>query len=335
MWDPIPRDQAVISDARVLITGGCGFIGSHLVRALEPDNEVRILDIDITEDTPPGTVPIVGDIRDAETVAEAMAGVDIVFHQAASVDVKASVTSPKSSHETNVTGTLNVLEAAREENPRLVVASSAAVYGDANTVPIAETAPLEPNSPYGLEKSAADQYTRLYHDLYGLDTVPLRYFNVYGPGQRASTYSGVITNFVGQARRGDPITIYGDGEQTRDFIHVDDVVTANLLAATTDAVGKAYNVGTGKSVTVEKLAKLLRRLTGSNSEIVYTDPRPGDVRQSCAETTRAQEGLGFTSTVHVEDGLTALYGGPSRSSCGQHHPILRSRQISLPRADES
>ena len=294
----------------VLVTGGAGFIGGHLARTLAPDNDVTILDRD-DEDPPQGTSLVEGDVRDATLVQDAVAGTDVVFHEAALVSVEESIERPVESHDINVSGTLNVLEAARDAGARVVLASSAAVYGHPESTPIPETHPLEPTSPYGLDKVAADHYARLYHDLYGLETIALRYFNVYGPGQ-SGEYAGVIDVFRRQAERGEPITVHGDGSQTRDFVHVDDVVRANLLAATadtdTDAVGRAYNVGTGESVTIRELAELVRDAAGSDSAIEHFDPREGDIDHSRADVDRARRELAYEPTVGLREGLERLLG---------------------------
>lgn len=298
-----------LSDKRVLVTGGAGFIGSHLARRLAPDADVVVLDS--LESGDPDAVPadatvIEADVRDADALEEAMGGVDVVFHQAALVSVAASVADPTASHATNVDGTIAVLEAARDADARVVLASSAAIYGQPETVPIPESAPKRPQSPYGLEKLAVDHYARLYHDLYGLETVALRYFNVYGPGQQGGDYSGVIDVFLEQARCNEPITVHGAGSQTRDFVHVDDVVEANCLAATTDRVGEAYNVATGSAVSVRELAELIREVTGSDSEIVHTEPREGDVERSRADLSKARSALGYEPSISLEEGLDEL-----------------------------
>ena len=291
---------------RVLITGGGGFIGGALVDDLRSEASVRLLDVDLGEDVPDDVRAVEGDVRDEQVLEEAMAGVDVVFHQAAIVSVEASIEDPLRSHSVNVAGTLRVLEAARRHDARAVLASSAAVYGDPERVPIPETAPLEPTSPYGLEKLALDTYARLYHELYGLETVALRYFNVYGPGQSGGDYAGVIDAFLDRARADEPIRVHGDGEQTRDFVHVDDVVAANRLAAETDEVGVAYNVGTGESVTINRLAEQVRDAVGSDSAIVHTDGREGDIRHSRADVARARERLGYRPTVDLRSGLETL-----------------------------
>jgi UDP-glucose 4-epimerase len=251
-------------------------------------------------------ISIEGDVRDAAVLADALAGADVVFHEAAQISVDQSIERPIDSHEVNVDATLSLLERAREHDFRVVLASSCAIYGHPESVPIPETAPLEPPSPYGIEKLTVDHYARRYHGLYGVETVALRYFNVYGPRQAAGDYSGVISVFADQAAAGDPITVHGDGSQTRDFVHVSDVVQANLLAATTDSVGEAFNVGTGNATSIRELAETIRRVTESDSDIVHTDPREGDIEHSRAETTKAREQLGFEATVDLDAGLSDL-----------------------------
>jgi len=295
-----------MDDQRVLVTGGAGFIGGALVDSLRGEADVRVLDIN-PDPNPPSDIEVIeGDIRDPDAVTAAMDGVDTVFHQAALVSVADSVDRPMASHTINATGTLQVLEAAREHDARVVVASSAAVYGDPDSVPVAESASLDPTSPYGVDKLTIDHYTRLYHELYGLETVALRYFNVYGPGQTGGDYAGVIDAFTEQARTGEPITVHGDGEQTRDFVHIDDVVRANRLAATTDTVGTAYNVGTGDTVTIRKLAEKIRASVGGEPEIVHTEAREADIRHSQADISRAREQLGYEPTVDLDRGLDTL-----------------------------
>jgi UDP-glucose 4-epimerase len=301
--------DADIDGRTILVTGGAGFVGSHIAEALGEDNEVRVLD-DLSsgtrENLPAEADLVEGDIRDPAVLEAAMEGVDLVFHQAAVVSVSESIEDPLSSHEVNTTATVQLLERARGWDARVVLASSCAVYGHPSGVPITEDEAATPTSPYGLQKLTLDWYARLYHDLYGLEAVPLRYFNVYGSRQRGGDYSGVIGTFVRQAREGSPITVDGDGEQTRDFVHVSDVVRANLLAATTDAVGEPFNVGTGRSVTIRELAELVRSAVGADVDIVHSDSRPGDIRHSRADTTKARDGLGFEAEVALEDGLERL-----------------------------
>ncbi|MFB6353105.1 MAG: NAD-dependent epimerase/dehydratase family protein [Halobacteriales archaeon] len=298
--------MATLAGATVLVTGGAGFIGSHLVDALVGDNAVRVLD-DLSagdrQRLPDAAALVEGDVRDPATVREAAAGADVVFHEAALVNVERSVEDPGESQAVNVGGTLNVLEAARETGARVVLASSAAIYGRPERLPVAEDDPKRPRSPYGLDKLAADHYARLYHELYGVETVALRYFNVYGPRQTGGPYSGVIGIFTRQALSGEPVSVHGDGTQTRDFVHVDDVVRANLAAATADAAGVAVNVATGASVTVRELAERIVELAGSDSAITHVEPREGDVDRSRADVSRAAEVLGYAPSVELDDGL--------------------------------
>ncbi|ACV11180.1 NAD-dependent epimerase/dehydratase [Halorhabdus utahensis DSM 12940] len=302
--------QPRVSGQTVLITGGAGFIGSHLADALVEHNDVIVLDNLSTgkrENVPDGATFVEGDVRDADVVADVSDGVDLIFHKAAVVSVERSIDEPAFSHEVNFDGTLTLLEAARRVDARVVFASSAAIYGDPDTLPITESDPVDPQSPYGIDKCAADQYLRAYHDLYGLETVALRYFNAYGPRQTASDYSGVISIFGEQARAGEPITVNGDGTQTRDFVHVSDVVTANLLAATTEHVGTAYNIGTGGETSIRSLAETIQATVGTDSPIVHGDPRPGDIQRSRADITTARERLGYEPSVPLETGLATLF----------------------------
>jgi UDP-glucose 4-epimerase len=305
------------TDRSILVTGGAGFIGGRLVETLVDDNDVRILDnctYGSRSTVPDATEFIEGDVRDAATVDRACADVDIVFHQAANISVDRSIEDPVESHRVNVDGTLNVLEAARAADARVVFASSAAVYGEPSTVPVTESHIKSPSSPYGAEKLSADRYVRLYADLYDLEAVPLRYFNVYGPGGTATDYSGVIDVFLTRARRDEDLLVHGDGTQTRDFVHVSDVVQANLLAAGTDHVGDAYNVGTGESVTISRLAELIVDVTDSASDIVHTSPRAGDIDESEADMRRARNRLGYRPRTTLRDGLESLVCGTTPES---------------------
>ncbi|EFW90163.1 NAD-dependent epimerase/dehydratase [Haladaptatus paucihalophilus DX253] len=293
----------------VLVTGGAGFVGSHLVDALVQENDVRILDdlstgkrSNVNEEA----TLIEGDIRDSETLDRATENVDLIFHEAGVVSVQQSVEEPMRANEVNLDATLALLERARDLDARVVLASSCAIYGQPTEVPISEDESFSPSSPYGLQKSALDHYALLYEELYGLETVALRYFNIYGPRQSSGDYSGVISIFKRQATNGDPITVDGDGEQTRDFVHVDDIVRANLLAATTEHVGEAYNIGTGDSVTIRELAETIRDVSASSSDIVHTDPRPGDIDESEADISKATEKLGYEPTIPLDEGLSSL-----------------------------
>jgi UDP-glucose 4-epimerase len=303
-----PRTVPELTDRTVLVTGGAGFIGTHLVTALADANSVRLLDTSSTgrsANLPADVTAVQGDIRDQRTLADVMAGVDVVFHLAAQVSVPDSIDYPRATHDTNLSGTVCVLEQARKNDSRVVFASSAAVYGEPDEIPVDESAPKRPMSPYGISKCGADQYTRRYADLYGLPTVALRYFNVYGPSTH--TTGGVVSAFVDRARGGDPLLVHGDGEQTRDFVHVSDVVQANILAAQTEAVGRAYNVGTGTRVSINRLATLVKQLAPTDPRIEHTEGRTDDITHSCADISRAVDRLGYDPAVSLQDGLSAMF----------------------------
>lgn len=298
-----------IRNQSILVTGGLGFIGSHLVDELAPQNQVAVIDNrrHDADYTPSESVEVIdGDIRDQQALARASSGVDLIFHEAALVSVDESVDDPVGSHDVNVGGTLQVLEEARQEDARVVSASSTAIYGEPAQLPIEESQAKSPESPYGAQKLTGDIYTRQYADLYGLETVSLRYFNVYGPRQRPGPYGGVISIFIDQALSNESITVHGDGSQTRDFVHVTVVVRANLMAATTERIGKSYNVGTGTETSVVEIAEGVRELIGSDSEIIHEDAREGDIERSRADVSRATNELGFAATVPLDSGLRDL-----------------------------
>ena len=281
-----------ISGRRVLVTGGAGFVGSHLVDALAPDNEVTVLDDSSTGE--PARLPddvelIEADVADPGALSRATPEGGVVFHLAARTSVERSVERPVATHETNCEGSLRVLEAARRADARVVVASSAAVYGDPEALPVDESAPKRPRSPYGVQKLSTDHLARAYHDLHGLETVVLRYFNVYGSRQRADGYAGVIAAFVRQARAGDPLTVHGDGEQTRDFVHVSDVVAANLAAAR-DLPRALRLRGLGGQITMD-LAPMPKK-----ERRVFEDTLRAAFRADAIETTLA----GWTPLGHYE-----------------------------------
>ncbi len=300
--------ESPVRGRTVLVTGGAGFVGSHLVDALVGDNDVRVLD-DFSSGrrghVDPGATVIEGDLREPEALRAATDGVELIFHEAAIVDVTESVDRPVETTDVNLTGGLAVLDAARRVDATVVLASSAAVYGRPEGLPIPETAPAEPRSPYGLQKRTLEEYARLYAELYDLSTVSLRYFNVYGPRQRGP-YSGVVATFLEQARSGGPLTVEGDGEQSRDFVHVRDVVRANLLAAAAGEPGAAYNVGTGERTSIRELAAAVREAVDPEIGIVHREPRTGDVEHSLADVTRARERLGFEASYDLEAGLRTL-----------------------------
>ena len=302
-------EQFGLCDRTILITGGAGFIGRHLVASLAPANDVHVLD-DCSTGDPTTLHPAAslrqGDVRNPESYTEFGADLDLIVHLAGLVSVDRSIEVPRETEQANAAGTLEVLEAARRSDASVVTASSAAVYGEPSAVPVTESQPKTPSSPYGAEKLSGDRYMRLYADLYDLDTVALRYFNVYGPGGIGTDYSGVIDAFLTRARRNEELPVHGDGTQTRDFVHVSDVVQANLLAAVTEQTGDAYNVGTGKSVTINRLAELIVDVTDSSSDIVHTEPRAGDIDESEANIERARDQLGYEPRTTLRDGLEAL-----------------------------
>ena len=299
-----------MNSGRVLVTGGAGFIGSNLVaRALLDGASVTVLDdlssgYRVNVPDHPRLRFIEGDIRDPAAVEDAIAGAGTVFHLAASVGNKRSIDHPVLDAEINVIGTLRVLEASRRAGVRKVVmSSSAGIFGELKTLPIREDHPVEPDSPYGASKLAAEKECLAYAKLFGLEAICLRYFNVYGPRQRFDAYGNVIPIFVFQMLRGETLTIFGDGEQTRDFLNVHDVVEANLRAAGAAGVSGAFNVGSGTRISINDLVSQLERVSGLTPRAVHGPPRPGDVRDSLADISAARKAFGFAPAVQLEPGL--------------------------------
>jgi UDP-glucose 4-epimerase len=301
-----------MSDAwTCLVTGGAGFIGSSLVDALiEQGHEVNVLD-DLSTgyavQLNPEARLIIGSVDDLAIVRTAVDGCDVVFHQAAHRAVLRSVEHPLATDSANTHGTLTVLDAARHAGVRRVVyASSSSVYGGAEVRPTPESAPLEPKSPYAVSKLAAEHYCRVFTELYGIETFALRYFNVYGPRQRPdSQYAAVIPLFIDALRRGRSPIVHGDGRQSRDFTFISDVVAANLAAANapSDAAGRAYNIAGGDEHSLLDLLEILGTVLGVEAEPEHIDPRPGDVRHTCAEVSAAERDLDWRAEVSFEDGL--------------------------------
>lgn len=320
---------------RYLVTGGAGFVGSHIVDALvDQGHNVVVLDnlssghkenlsgalnqIDFVE----------GDIRDAETCLKASEGCDGIFHEAALVSVPDSINRPRDNHDINITGTLNILEAARVNGvKRVVFASSAAVYGDNPELPKREEMLPEPKSPYAMAKLAGEHYLKVYAECFGLETVALRYFNVFGPRQDPSSmYSGVISIFSERIKNGLPITIYGDGQQTRDFVSVSDVVQVNLLAMgcqKSDDRGQTsasspmlhapcaqrfvvLNVATARQTSLLELLKTLEALTGNKATVSFSAARSGDIQHSLADISKVRKIFGYEPKVSLSEGLSSL-----------------------------
>jgi nucleoside-diphosphate-sugar epimerase len=312
---------------KALVTGGGGFIGSHLARRLLRDGyEVRVLDnfasgrrenlFDIWDD-----IELVeGDIQSYERVHNAVRGCHVIGHLAALPSVPRSVQDPLTSNATNVTGTLNVLLAARDAGiGRLVYASSSSVYGASPDLPKREEQPTLPISPYAVAKLAGESYCRAFNEVFGLETVSLRFFNVFGPGQDPlSQYAAVIPRFITTLLEGRSPTIYGDGEQSRDFTYVDNVLDGITLALGTPGNGgQVFNLATGHGVTLNQLFRQLAEIIGSEVEPVYEPGRPGEVRHSEADVTRAKEALGFEPAVSTEEGLARTVESFQRKAAAQ------------------
>jgi nucleoside-diphosphate-sugar epimerase len=304
---------------RYVVTGGAGFIGSHLVEHLVcHDHEVVVLD-DFSTGRRENIAPwldrielVEGSITDPAACARAIRGADYVLHQAALPSVPRSVRDPEGSHAVNATGTLQVLLAARDAKvKRVVYAASSSAYGNTPELPKHEGMVARPLSPYAVAKLAGEQYCRAFHASFGVPTVALRYFNVFGPRQDpTSQYAAVVPKFIVAARTGEPPTIYGDGEQTRDFTYIANVVRANLLAceAPDAALGEVFNVGCGERISVNELWRRIRTLVGSSVEPRYEPTRTGDVRDSLASIARARELLGYEPVMTVAEGLRATVG---------------------------
>ena len=302
--------------ATFMITGGAGFIGSHLVETVLAEGHRAVVFDNLSTGRRENLAPmraaitvIEGDIRDRAALAGAMAGVDYVLHHAAEISAVKSVEDPHLAHEVNVTGTLNVLAAARAAGARRVVlATSSAVYGDTGARPQRETDLPNPISPYGVTKLCGEHYCAVFATLYGVETVCLRYFNVYGPRQNPqSQYAAVIPKFVARLLAGQSLTIFGDGEQTRDFVFVKDVARANYLACMTEGVsGQVINIAGGRSVSVNTLADILMTITGAHGEVIHAAPQAGEIKYSTSVTEKARALLGFTPSVTLEAGLAQV-----------------------------
>ena len=304
--------------SRILITGGAGFIGSHLVdRLMEKDLEVIVLDNlqtgkseNISRHTTRKNFRFVrGDVRNFDLVKNLVKDVDAVLHQAAIVSVPQSLENPILVNDVNVNATLNLLKASVDfDVKRFVYASSCAVYGEAENLPIREDSGLRPLSPYGVSKLAAESYVRVFYEVFGLETVCLRYFNVYGPRQAVSDYSGVAARFMDHVAKNLDLEIFGDGEQTRDFVHIHDIAEANILALGTKGIaGEAFNIGTGMSSTINQLADMLLEVTNKTClKVTHSKPAKGDIKHSVADISKAKTKMHYYPKISLEEGLKDL-----------------------------
>ena len=301
----------------VLVTGGAGFIGSHVVpRLLKLGYAVTVLDnlstgklqnLDLVLDHPKFTFQR-KDITDKALPYEAFEGIDFIIHLAALIDISASVDDPRKNHEVNVDGTFNLLHAAIKHKVRkFVFASSTAVYGGAKTLPIKEDTAVYPISPYAASKLAGEAYCQAFANCYGLSTIILRFFNVYGPRNEKSPYSGVITKFLRQAVNSEGLTVYGDGKQTRDFIHINDIVEALILALEAKGTdGEIFNICTGMPTSINKLVEAVHLATGQDLHVTHAPARPGEIKFSYGDPSKAAQKLKFTTKVGLQEGLNLL-----------------------------
>jgi len=296
-----------------LVTGAAGFIGSNLAESLLAAGESLVLLDNFSTGKRENIAPfeqarvIEGSIADLQTCREAVQGVDYVLHQAALPSVPRSIEDPIASNDTNVAGTLNLLVAARDAGvKRFVYAGSSSVYGNSPTLPKVETMPTNPLSPYAIQKLTAEQYCKTFHDLFGLETIVLRYFNVFGPRQDPqSQYSAVIPKFINAMLADESPVINGDGEHSRDFTYIDNVVHANRLAceAPDVAAGEVYNCACGERLSLNELAGTIKEISGANAEVTHGSARPGDVEHSLANIDKARKRLGYAPRVSVREGL--------------------------------
>ncbi len=299
--------------SKFMVTGGAGFIGSHIVELLLAEGHDVVVYDDFSTGRESNLEPFAGrisivrgDIRDPRRLDDAMKGVEFVIHHAAEVSAIKSLEDPLFAHDVNVTGTLNVLRSARDNGARrLTMASSSAIYGDTGRVPQSERNLPKPLSPYGATKICGEHYCTVFNEVYALETVRLRYFNVFGPRQNPkSQYAAVIPKFIDRILAGQDIHIYGDGEQTRDFVFVSDVARANYLASFHEGIGgEVFNIAGGRTVSINELTERLMDIIEKRVEVIHDAPILGEIKYSESDTTRAHEVLGFTPQTSLEDGL--------------------------------
>ena len=301
----------------ILVTGGAGFVGSHIVDRLSPTNKVIVLDnlssgsLSNLEKSKDRVTFVKGDILDKGLLRDMVAEVEFIFHLAANIGNIKSIEDPYLDMDVNVKGTVNLLEACLNSNiKRLVYSSSGAIFGEAKYLPIDEEHPLNPESPYGVSKLAAEKYCFAYWKVHGVPTASLRYFNIYGSRQGKNEYANVISIFINRIKEGKPLTVYGDGNQTRDFVFVEDIIQANLLAATQPAaVGEIFNIGTGIGPSLKELIGILDELSGRKNPVIYTDPRAGEVKHSRANIEQAQKMLGYNPKITFKEGFPLTWKG--------------------------
>jgi len=301
-----------MKNKKVVVTGGAGFVGSNLAKKLAPNNETIVVDDlstgyleNIQDDVDRGQIEFIkGSITNLDLLEDVFNGVDYVFHQAAIPSVLRSMKDPLRSNNVNINGTLNVLIAAQYNNvEKVVYASSSSVYGDTPTLPKKEDMSPCPLSPYAVSKLTGEYYCQVFTGVYDLKTIVLRYFNVYGPRQDPSgDYAAVIPRFIMRILDDKPPVIFGDGEQTRDFSFIEDVVQANILAAESTASG-VFNIAGGKRITINKLADLIMRIIGKKIDVEYKGPRPGDIRHSLADISKARDSFNYKPIFSIEKGL--------------------------------
>ncbi|TFF88032.1 MAG: SDR family oxidoreductase [Promethearchaeota archaeon] len=318
----------MLKGKKVLITRTAGFIGSNLAdRCLELGADVVGLDnmfngrrSNLTKAFESKHFQLIkGDLRDLSLLSEITRNIDIIFHVGAFTSVPQSILMPDTCNAVNVTGTLNVLNAARKNDvEKVIFSSSSSVYGDENELPLVEDMPRSPISPYGTSKLAGESYMQSFQEVYGIQTLILRYFNVFGPRQKDSHYSGVIAIWLGCIQRNEPLLIFGDGTNSRDFTYVKDVVEGNLLAAEKNISGEIFNIGAGAPISLNDLAALLLQLTNKRDlSVKHTDPRPGDILHSYADISKAQKLLGFAPKYDQKSGLKDYFDWLSQNKESQ------------------